>query len=108
MTCLYYSETVSTLERHRPGPSGKGDWIDHQTGETYDGCSPGKSQFLVKPKEWKLYQESLHEHVNPPSVNYVVVDITDLGLSKTQISHLKRMLDGFPTSDQAKIVRIGF
>jgi hypothetical protein len=94
------------LERFHPEDGQKGDWIDPATGKVYDGCSPAKTEFF--DKGFKQYPAAMEDHLSHPSVQKVVVDVTDLNLSPAQQSQLTNYLDGLPASDQAKIIRIGF
>jgi RHS repeat-associated protein len=94
------------LERYQPEPGGKGDWVDPQTNTVYDGCSPANSEFF--DKGFDQYPDSMQKHLASPTVDKVVVDVTDLNLSPTQQAQLTNYLDSLPPSDQAKILRIGF
>ncbi|MEZ4399711.1 MAG: hypothetical protein R3B06_06815 [Kofleriaceae bacterium] len=94
------------LDRYQPQPGQKGDWVDTSSGTVYDGCSPGPTPYF--DKSWKKYMRSLDEHLHHPTVDRVVVDVTNLNLTPTQLQKLEAHLASLPGPEQAKIVRIGF
>ncbi len=100
------SQTGAHLERFQPQPGEKGDWRDTNTGTVYDGCSPGPSPHF--DKSFKKYKKSLDDHLTHPTVDRVVVDVTDLNLTPAQLQKLEDHIASLPPAQQAKIVRIGF
>ncbi|MCP5070917.1 MAG: hypothetical protein GY946_30505, partial [bacterium] len=99
-------KTGAPLERYYPDPGQKGDWIDKASGLVYDGCSPAPSAHFER--SWKSYMTSLSDHLKHPTVDRVVVDVTDLGLKPQQIKTLITHLKSLATDAQSRIVRIGF
>lgn len=101
------SQTGAHLERFQPQPGEKGDWRDTNTGLVYDGCSPAPGPHFDRTFN-KSYKRSLDDHLNHPTVDRVVIDVTGLNLSPAQLQRLEAHLASLPPAHQAKIVRIGF
>lgn len=106
-TAVRLEETEGiTLRRFQPHDGEKGDWFDPNTGLVYDGCSPAPSQHFER--SWPQYREALDEHLAHPTVDRVVVDVSDLNLTPSQVETLSSHLNSLPPDQQAQIVRIGF
>ncbi len=96
------------LERYQPDKGQKGDWINPKTGKIYDDCSPSETRFFDNQWSKGNYQSSLQRHLNHPSIDYVVVDVTGRNLTPAQINSLNSYIRSLPASDQSRIIRIGF
>jgi hypothetical protein len=95
------------LKRFTPtAPGAKGDWIDPATKKVYDGCSPPKSEHFDKQLDQGNYQKSLLAHVDHPTVDKVVIDTTNLGLTKVQADKLEAEIKKLTPDQRAKIVRV--
>ena len=95
-----------TLQRYTPPPGQKGDWIDPASGNVYDGCSPTKAPYFDQQMNNGGYNKSLLKHVDNPSVDKVVVDTHDLGLTAAEEARLDATLNSLTPAQQAKIVRV--
>jgi uncharacterized Zn-binding protein involved in type VI secretion len=95
-----------TLQRYTPPPGQKGDWIDPASGNVYDGCSPTKAPYFDQQMNNGGYNKSLLKHVDNPSVDRVVVDTHDLGLTPAEEARLDATLNSLTPAQQAKIVRV--
>lgn len=95
------------LERYQPAsPSEKGDWYNPVNGMVYDGCSPGPEKYFQRT--WDRYMKALEEHLEHPTVDRVVIDVTDLALEGSNLAQLKAHVGGLPEGHQDRIVRVGF
>jgi hypothetical protein len=95
------------LTRYQPpSPGLKGDWIDPVVGDVYDGCSPPESRFFDQQIRNGNYEASLRSHLTNPNVNYVVVDISGLGLTVAQEQVLEQLIARVAGANNPKIVRV--
>jgi hypothetical protein len=95
------------LERYEPGPGQKGDWYDTATNQVYDGCSPPPTaHFDRQMVPGGRYEQSLREHLEHPTVNFVVVDVSGLNLAPAQLQHLDELLARVAGPNNPKIVRL--
>ena len=100
-------DTGAVLERYQAtNPGDSGDWVDSKSGLAYDGCSPAPNAHFEK--SFNKYTKSLDEHVKHPTVDRVVIDVTDLNLSPEQTTKLDEHIASLPASEPGKIVKIGF
>jgi hypothetical protein len=95
------------LDRYEPrAPGQKGDWIDGASNKVYDGCSPAPSQHFDQQITNGRYEASLRDHLNHPTVDFVVVDITGLNLTPAQEATLDALIIRVGGAGNPKIVRI--
>lgn len=98
---------MNACERYQPPQEQlKGDWFDPKSGEVYDGCSPGSTEFFDRQLDNGGYEASLVKHVNHANIDHVVVDTTGLGLTPDQQAKLDSVLDRLSPTQQAKILRV--
>ncbi len=96
------------LERFHPANAAqKGDWYNPANPtEIYDGCSPGASRYFDRQIANGNYETALREHLAHPTVAFVVIDITDLGLTAAQQAALDALIIRVAGAANPKIVRI--
>jgi hypothetical protein len=95
------------LDRFAPATAAdKGDWFDVASGEVYDGCSPPESRFFNQQITNGRFEAALREHLNHPGVNFVVIDITGLGLTPAQEVTLDALIERVAGPGNPKILRI--
>jgi hypothetical protein len=96
------------LDRFSPaGPNEKGDWFNvANPTEVFDGCSPPRSAFFDLQLANGNYETSLQDHLAHPTVTFVVIDITGLGLSAAQEAALDALILRVAGPNNPKILRI--
>lgn len=95
-----YTGPLSRIDNH---PTKHGDWID-ANGKSYDGCSPAPSEYF--DGNFAGFNASLKEHLSSPYIDFVVVDITRLGLTPAQLVRLEQLLYEWGLKYPGKIIRL--
>ncbi len=100
-------KTGVQLRRYAETSKQKGDWID-DSNRLYDGCSPPPAKFFdYGIKSGGKYEVSLRRHLEaPPPIDYIVVDVSGLGLAPAQLQALDGVINSVAGSGSARIVRI--
>jgi len=82
----------------------KGDWVDENS-KVYDGCSPAPKDHF-DAKSVKGFEKSLRSHLTNANVDYVVVDLSDLGLTPDQTAVVEKVILDVAGPNNPKILRI--
>ena len=95
------------LKRYEPDlrRGEKGDWISAD-GKVYDGCSPAPARYFDADMRRGNFKASLRDHLQHPKVDYVVVDVSDLGLSAEQLHVLESAIEEVAGKNSPKIVHL--
>jgi hypothetical protein len=97
--------TRYTPPKPAPGQKAlKGDWVDDNN-KVYDGCSPAPKDHF-DARSIKGFEASLKSHLTNANVDFVVVDLSELGLTPDQIAVVEKVIQDVAGPNNPKIVRI--
>jgi hypothetical protein len=73
--------------------------------KVYDGCSPAPKDHF-DARSIKGFEASLKSHLTNANVDFVVVDLSELGLTPDQIAVVEKVIQDVAGPNNPKIVRI--